>query len=180
MLRLARALIFAIFFLTAPTAVVRGDDGPGTASAIELFERPIMPIFRSPEPASCVQCHLASVDLKDYILPSQEKTFVSLRDQGLIDLDRPSESRILKLIQMGEEDLDRGALLIHAETRKAEYEAFAAWIAACCNDLRLRELPALAASELARPARPDAVIRHVRKSRLVDSFARIVWSQRMR
>jgi hypothetical protein len=157
-----------------------GDDGPGAATAIELFQRRIMPIFRSPQPASCVQCHLASVDLKDYILPSHEKTFVSLRDQGLINLDRPSESKILTLIQMGEKDLDQGAKLIHAQTRKAEYEAFAAWIAACCNDPKLRELPALAAAERARPARPDAVIRHARKSRLVDSFVRNVWSQRMR
>ena len=32
----------------------------------------------------------------------------------------------------------------------------------------------------AKPDRPDAVIRHTRKSRVVDSFARNIWSQRMR
>src|SRR5258707_8009966 len=92
----------------------------------EIFEQRIAPIFKSPNPSSCVQCHLAAVDLKDYILPDHEKTFRSLRDQGLIDLDAPEKSKILKLIQMGERD-SRGAALIHAKTRKAEYEAFAAW-----------------------------------------------------
>ena len=109
------------------------------ASALALFEQRIMPIFRSPQPSSCVQCHLASVDLKNYILPSPEKTFVSLRDQGLIDLSHPEKSKILTLIQMGEKDLDRGAKLIHAKTRQAEYEAFLAWIKACCSDPKLRE-----------------------------------------
>ena len=54
-------------------------------SALDVFEQRIMPIFRSTKPSSCVQCHLASVDLKNYILPSSEKTFLSLRDQGLVD-----------------------------------------------------------------------------------------------
>lgn len=166
--------------LCRPTDCVGADASSGEVSALELFERRIMPIFRSPEPSSCVQCHLASVDLKEYILPSHEKTFVSLRDQGLIDLGDPEKSKILQLIRMGEKDLDEGARLIHQETREAEYEAFAAWIIACCNDSRLRELPPLSADERARPEKPDAVIRHARKSRVVDSFVRNVWSQRMR
>ena len=41
------------------------------------------------------------MELKNYILPSAEKTFLSLRDQGLIDLDAPEKSRILALTQMG-------------------------------------------------------------------------------
>ena len=81
---------------------------------------------------------------------------------------------------MGEQDLDRGAKLIHAKTRQAEYEAFLAWIKACCADAKLRDLPRLADAELAKPEKPDAVIRHNRKDRLLDSFVRNVWSQRMR
>ena len=53
-------------------------------TAAEVFDRRIAPIFKSPNPSSCVQCHLSGVDLKDYILPDAEKTFRSLRDQGLI------------------------------------------------------------------------------------------------
>lgn len=146
----------------------------GRPTPLELFEQRIMPIFNSAQPASCVQCHLAAVDLKDYILPSHEQTFASLRDQGLVDVIAPEKSKILTLIQMGEKDKDKEAVLLHAETRKAEYEAFAAWIAACCNDPRLRDLPLTSDKERAQPDRPDAVIRHSRKSRLVDSFTRNV------
>jgi hypothetical protein len=98
-------------------------------SPLDLFNSRILPIFRSPKPASCIQCHLASVDLKNYILPSHEKTFASLRDQGLVDLDSPEKSRILGLIRMGEKDLDKGARLIHAKMRNAEYKSFVTWIA---------------------------------------------------
>ena len=146
----------------------------------QIFNQRIMPIFRSPEPSSCIQCHLAAVDLKKYILPSHEKTFVSLRDQGLINLDDPEKSKILELIRMGEKDRDEGARLIHEKNRKAELAAFSAWIKACCDNPQLRTLPKLDVSELATPERPDEVIRHARKSRVVDSFVRNVWSQRMR
>ncbi len=172
----------ASILLLAPVASFgeEKDDASGQPTPLELFEQRIMPIFKSPQPASCVQCHLAAVDLKSYILPSHERTFVSLRDQGLIDLAAPEKSKILRLIQMGEKDRDKESRLLHEKVRKAEYEAFAAWISACCQDPKLRELPPLAAGERAQPARPDAVIRHARKSRVVDSFVRNVWSQRMR
>src|SRR4051794_28929634 len=71
--------------------------------AAKVFKQRILPIFKSPNPSSCVQCHLSGVDLKNYILPSSEKTFLSLRDQGLIDLKDPPASKILKLINMREE-----------------------------------------------------------------------------
>src|SRR5438128_6742112 len=122
----------AIVFL--PIRTTRAADGD---AAKDVFEKRILPIFKSPNPSSCTQCHLASVDLKNYILPSSEKTFVSLRDQGLIDLTNPEKSKILTLIQMGEKDLDRGAKLIHAKTRQAEFEAFEAWVKACCSDQTL-------------------------------------------
>lgn len=172
MMRIVLVLYSACNFLPAVCA-----DEPATPQ--EVFERRIMPIFRSPQPSSCVQCHLAGVDLKNYILPSSEKTFLSLRDQGLIDLARPGQSKILNLIQMGAEDR-KAAALIHAKTRKAEYEAFAAWIAACCNDARLRNAPKLDAANLAAPARPVEVIRHARKDRLLESFERTIWAMRMR
>lgn len=173
------AMLAGLIGIQLPVANSAENNDPGSA-ALELFEQRIMPIFRSPTPSSCVQCHLASVELKNYILPSHEKTFVSLRDQGLIDIAEPEKSKIFTLIQMGEQDLDRGAKLIHAKTRQAEYEAFAGWIKACCSDPKLRDLPSLSASELAGPSKPDEVIRHNRKDRLLDSFVRNVWSQRMR
>jgi hypothetical protein len=165
--------------LAAMSAVGLADE-PRSRTAQEVFEERLLPIFRAPQPASCVQCHLAGVDLKNYILPSHEKTFASLRDQGMIDLADPTKSKILTLIAMGDRDPDKGARLIHEKARKAEYEAFAAWITACCNDPKLRDVPRVEESQRAKPDRPDEVIRHARKSRIVDSFERNVWSQRMR
>ncbi len=171
--------VLTLFAIVATPAFVLSDE-PRTPTPQEVFEQRIMPIFKSPKPASCVQCHLAGVDLKSYILPSHEQTFASLRDLGMIDLDHPKKSKILTLIAMGEKDADKGAKLIHEKTRKAEYEAFESWIIACCQDPKLRELPKLEQSQIAKPARPDEVIRHARKSRVVDSFVRNIWSQRMR
>lgn len=166
---------FLLFALSISCSALADASEP---SPQEIFDQRILPIFRSENPSSCVQCHLSSVDLKDYILPSQEATFVSLRDQGLIDLDAPSKSKILQLIRMGEQDQDEGARLIHEDIRTAEYEAFAAWVQASSLDPGLRALPTT--TQFARPEKADAIIKHARKSRIVDSFARNVWSQRMR
>jgi hypothetical protein len=145
----------------------------------EVFEKRILPIFKSSDPSSCTQCHLAGVDLKNYILPSHEKTFLSLRDQGLINLDKPEESKILRLINMKEGE-NKGADLIHAKARQAEYEAFAAWIKASCADERLRGAPPLKEAERAAPPRPVEVIRHARRDRLLESFENNVWAMRFR
>jgi hypothetical protein len=179
MLRIPLTALMAALFV-GTTFYNASAEAANEPTPLELFDQRIMPIFRSPQPSSCVQCHLSAVDLKNYILPSQEKTFASLRDQGLIDLKEPEKSKILTLIRMGDKDLDKGARLIHEKIRQAEYEAFAAWIKACCNDPKLRDAPGLSSVERAGPEKPVAVIRHTRKSRVVDSFVRNVWSQRMR
>ena len=136
----SRSLVAVLSVAAAVSTAVRADEATVKPSPLELFEERILPIFKSPNPSSCVQCHLAAVDLKDYILPSQEKTFASPREQGLSDVDEPEKSKILALTRMGEKDLDRGARLVHEKTRVAEYEAFHAWIKACCRDPVLRTL----------------------------------------
>jgi len=150
-----------------------GDD----PTPAQIFEKRILPIFKSPQPSSCVDCHLAGVDLKNYIHPSHEKTFLSLRDQGMIDLAKPADSKILRLIGMGD---NQGAALVSAKVRKIELEAFTEWIKASCADPKLRDAPKLAASELAQPKRPDEVIRHDRLDAVLASFEKNVWSQRFR
>src|SRR5438270_426181 len=77
----------AVFASVSPAA--RAADDPA-----KVFEERILPIFKSPDPSSCVRCHLAAVDLKNYILPSAKDTFLALRDQGLIDLEKPENSKI--------------------------------------------------------------------------------------
>ena len=157
-------------------ALVRSD---AQSSPQEVFERRILPIFKSPNPSSCTECHLAGVDLKNYILPSHEKTFLFLRDQGLIDLEDPADSKILRLIAMGG-GTSPGAALISARVREAEYSAFADWIRASARDPKLRSAPKLPSDEVARPARPLEVIRHARTDRLLASFEENIWSQRFR
>ncbi len=155
----------------------RADEG--ATDPLAVFEQRIMPIFASPKPSSCVQCHLASVDLKDYIRPTSKATFQSLRQNGLIDAQHPPQSKILQLIAMGERDPDPTAIKIHAKLRQAEHEAFAAWIEACCRDKELMSVTEPAQS-LIGPALPLEIVRHNRKDRLLDSFVRNIWSQRMR
>ena len=154
---------------------------PGRAAEptpAEVFERRIAPIFKSPNPSSCVQCHLAGVDLKDYILPDAERTFRSLRDQGLIDLDAPEKSKIVKLIDMGREAKTPNA--VAAKLREAEREAFVAWIGACAADPKLRAAPKLDGKLRALPPRPVEVIRHARTDRVLESFETNVWAWRFR
>ena len=155
------------------------DASGGDPSPRQVFEKRILPIFRSSDPSSCVQCHLAGVELKNYILPSHEKTFQLLRDQGLIDLDQPEKSKILRLIQMGSEDRS-GASLIHQKNRRAEYVAFADWIKRSVADPRIRSLPKLEPTEAAQPKRPPEVIRHARKDRLLATFENTIWAMRFR
>ena len=164
----------ALCLLAAGTA--RAEDVPTPA---QVFKKRILPIFKSPNPSSCTQCHLAAVDLKNYILPSSEKTFLSLRDQGLINLDHPEKSRILQLIQMGASDKSPAAL-INAKVRRAEYEAFAEWIKSSARDPKLRHAPKLDPAKRAAPARPVEVIRHDRADRLLESFTNTVWAMRFR
>ena len=148
-------------------------------SPAALFERRILPIFKSANPSSCVQCHLAGVDLKNYIRPSHEETFLSLRDQGLVDLDNPRASKILRLISMNEAEKS-GAALIHEKVRAQERAAFTAWLEASCRDAKLRSAPPLVAKALAGPARPVEVIRHARTDRLLRHFEDTIWAQRFR
>ncbi|MCE9603463.1 MAG: hypothetical protein K8U03_01015 [Planctomycetia bacterium] len=172
---LSRALSISLVLLSATSLTSAAEPPPA-----EVFERRIVPIFKSPNPSSCTQCHLAGVDLKNYILPSSEKTFLSLRDQGLIDLKSPEQSKILKLIAMRDPEQTSAAALIHEKVRQVEHEAFAAWIAACAADKRLTSAPKLATAELAEPQRPVEVIRHARKDQVLESFESSVWAMRFR
>jgi hypothetical protein len=164
----------AILLFSAVSRLSRADGEP---KAADIFAKRIMPIFKSPNPSSCTQCHLSGVDLKNYILPSHEKTFISLRDQGMVNLDKPEESKILRLIGMGEKEKPS---LIQEKVRKQEFDAFAEWIKACAADPKLREAPKLSAAELAQPKRPNEVIRYERTDRLLQSFEENIWSQRFR
>lgn len=151
---------------------------PTSESPAQVFEKRIMPIFKSSNPSSCVQCHLADIDLKNYILPDAGKTFRSLRDQGLIDLENPEKSKIIKLIERGGEVKNKAS--ITAGESKAEREAFLEWIKACAADPVLAKSPKLDEKDQKGPAAPKEVIRHSRKDQVLDSFEKNVWAWRFR
>lgn len=161
---------------------VFADEAIADKSPQAIFDERIVPIFKSPNPSSCVQCHLAGVDLKNYILDDADKTFRNLRDQGLVDLDKPEKSKILALINRGAEATE-GAALIHAKNRAAELAAFSAWIVACAADPKFRDAPKLdaaSAAEAAAKRADDALVRHARSDRVLESFERNVWAWRFR
>ncbi len=61
-----RTSVFAVF--AACLAVTLGlveSTAKEAASHDEVFKQRILPIFRSSNPSSCTECHLAGVDLKD-------------------------------------------------------------------------------------------------------------------
>lgn len=141
------------------------------ASSLAIFEKRILPIFQSTKPSSCAECHLSGVDLKAYIRPTQQETFGSLAGAGMIDVNAPDESKILRLINRRPEQPS----LVTEKIRQQEYEAFRAWIRAAVADPKL-----LAAKDDAEPIGPDLpaeVIRHARRDRVLASFVENVWTE---
>ena len=152
------------------TALLCGDDGRGE-DALAIFRQRITPILAAKNPSSCSECHLAGVDLKNYIGATQEETFAALRDGGLIDSKNPDQSKLLKFIARKPERPG----LVGDKVRQQEYDAFRAWIAAAVKD------PKLAAAQTTDaklgPQLPDEVIRHARRDRVLASFLDNVWSE---
>jgi hypothetical protein len=136
--------------------------------SLKVFERRILPILNSKNASSCSECHLSGVDLKDYIRPSQTETFAALRNGGLIDVKNPAKSKLLDFIARTPEKQG----LIKPEVRKAELDAFQAWITAAVADPKL-----LAATTklTVGPSVPDEVIRHARQDRVLQSFIDNIW-----
>ena len=149
------------------------------AVAGDIFKERILPIFNSPEPASCVECHLSGVDLKNYILPTEAQTFANLRDLGLINLDTPADSKILEFIAMKPEG-ESYAKRIDPKVREAEFAAFSTWVRRAAADPKLRNAPAIEPDKRATPEFPVEVIRHARIDSLLDSFERNIWALRFR
>jgi hypothetical protein len=170
-----RIVLLACVGLVGSSAAVAADE----PSARDLFARRIVPLLSSPDPSSCRHCHLAGVELKDYFLNDSDKSFRSLRDQGLIDLDAPDQSKLLALIARGKaDDSPKGKLA--AKVANAEHDAISQWIAACIRDAALKSSPALDAKERPTSTVPVEVIRHARTDRLLESFERNVWAWRFR
>ncbi|MEQ8786592.1 MAG: hypothetical protein RIC55_09850 [Pirellulaceae bacterium] len=167
---MSRTFPWAVLLLSVTmlgASIVAADE----ETALELFKKRITPILRSPNASSCSECHLSGVDLKDYIGPSQQATFASLRAAGLINVERPDDSKLLTFIQR----TPQKPTPVNEAARRQEYLAFRAWIRAAVKD------PELAAaktdSDQLGPAAPLEVIRHGRKDRVLRSFVENIWSE---
>ncbi len=68
------------------------------ADAATIFNRRILPILKSDKSSSCTECHFAGVELRDFIADDQAKTFASLKSTGMINVDKPDDSKLLKFI----------------------------------------------------------------------------------
>jgi len=146
------------------------DESDSGNEALAVFEKRILPIFQAAKPSSCSECHLSGVDLKDYIRPSQSQTFAALVGAGLINVEKPDESKILAFINRRPEQPG----LMTDQVRKQEAEAFQAWIQAAVRDPELRALKGM---DPIGPGVPDEVIRHARRDRVLASFIDNVWNE---
>lgn len=141
------------------------------AASLAVFEKRILPIFQSSKPSSCSECHLSGVDLKEYIRPTQQETFVSLVGAGMIDTENPDESKILHFIKRTPETPN----LVTEKVRTQEYDAFREWIRAAVADPQL--IAAKGDATPIGPQVPDEVVRHARRDRVLASFIDNIWTE---
>jgi hypothetical protein len=164
-----RSIVPALLVIAAGAGVAwagASDDDPD-----EVFRDRILPILGSPDPASCTECHLAGVGLGDYLRPTAEETFLSLRDQGLVDAKEPTKSRLLAMIRMA----PASPSPVASRRREAEAAAFEAWILASAARREWVEAPPLDASKRAGPRRPLEVVRHARADEVLARFVEQFW-----
>lgn len=163
-----RSYLLTLLVVSLSTASLRAAD---ETSALALFDRRILPIMKSEKPSSCSECHLSGVNLRDYVRASQQETFASLVAEGLIDVKKPDDSKLLKFIARKPEKPN----LVTDKVRQEEFAAFQAWVRAAVRDPKL-----LAARDAAAPIGPQLpveVVRHARQDRVLASFIDNVWNE---
>lgn len=157
---------------TKPTETDTTTEGPDDddVDALTIFNRRILPIMKAANPSSCADCHLSGVDLKNYILEDQAKTFASLKASGLIDVKNPDRSKILQFIERKPEKTSP----LSEKVRRQELRAFRAWIRSA---VREPELLKATATVTVGTTLPPEVIRHARTDRVLSSFIDNIWSE---
>lgn len=166
MLQQRNQIVWAITLLCSATAA-RGDD------AARLFSDRILPILQSQQPSSCSACHFSGVSLRDYIRPTPAETFAGLRQAGLIDVERPDESKLLNFLSRSPEPPNPTL----EQLRQTEHAAFRDWIRAAVRDPQLLSAPA---TEPVGVELPLEVVRHARRDRVLASFVDNVWTEMAR
>ncbi len=142
---------------------------PIAESPADIFTRRIVPIAQSQRASSCTECHFGGVDLRQYVLADAAQTFAALRSAGLINVERPADSKLLTFIQRKPAQ-ENPAL---AKVRAEEYAAFRSWIEAAVRDPAI--LAVAAPQQSVGPALPVEVVRHARHDRVLQSFIENIW-----
>jgi len=140
-------------------------------SADEIFNRRMLPILRSDKSSSCSECHFGGVDLRNYLREDQADMFASLRDQGLIDVKDPDQSKILQFISRHTDKTDE----LTERVRKSEFSAFRDWIRAAVNDPKL--MKSRSSTVKIGTEMPVDLIRHLRRDHVLNSFVEDIWSE---
>ncbi len=140
------------------------------ADAATIFARRILPILKADSSSSCTECHFAGVELRDFILEDQAKTFASLKSSGMIDVVQPDKSKILRFIGRKPEKSDP----LLEKVRQTELVAFRAWIRSAVREPEL--LKATSDVEVGTSLPPE-VVRHARRDRVLSSFIDNIWSE---
>jgi hypothetical protein len=165
--RLSSSFSWLLLF-TSCGALAAADD------AGEIFVRRILPLAKAENRSSCRDCHVAGVDLAQYIREDAAATFASLRMAGLVNAEQPDKSKLLEFIARAPE---KGDPLL-AKVRSEELAAFRVWIAAAARDAKISS--AQVDSAPVGPTLPPEVIRHARRDRVLESFIENIWIERER
>jgi hypothetical protein len=163
--------LFAGFAMVVIPCVVQATD-----DANEIFTRRILPLAKAEKPSSCIECHVAGVDLAQYIRADAASTFAALRAAGLVNAEQPEKSKLLEFIARAPEKGDPALARVRAE----ELAAFRVWIAAAAKDSKIATAKGPAADQPIGPSLPGEVIRHARRDRILQSFMENIWVERER
>jgi hypothetical protein len=142
--------------------------------ARDIFTRRILPLAKADKPSSCRECHVAGVDLSQYILSDAASTFAALRSAGLVNAEQPEKSKLLEFIARAPDKGDAALAKVRAE----ELAAFRTWIAAAAKDPQI--LSAKPTAGQVGPVVPVEIVRHARRDRVLESFVENIWIERER
>lgn len=150
--------------------VAHSESEAASTDPADIFEKRILPIAKDKNASSCAECHFTGVDLKDFILDDPAKTFAALRAKGMIDIEKPDDSKLLAFINRKPKKTNP----LIERVRHKEFTAFRDWIRAAVKDPEL--LAAKTKTDIGTTLPPE-VIRHTRKDRVLSLFVDNVWSQ---
>ena len=87
-----QSLAIAVVTLLSSSMVAKAE------TASEIYTKRIVPLLQSSQPASCSECHLRGVELKDFLSEDSAQSFAELRARDWIDIEFPEKSKLLQFV----------------------------------------------------------------------------------